>query len=509
MKSVDLKFVKKYRFEILFGLAIAALYFSTRLINLLILPIFADEAIYVRWAQVMKAEQDLRFLPLSDGKTPLFMWVLIPLLKLFEDPLYAGRFLSVLSGFGSLVGIWFLASYLFDRRIAWLSAFFYAIVPYAFFFDRMALVDSFLNFWGIWALFFSVLLVRTIRLDVAMILGMIIAGGVLTKPAGWFFLLALPLSILTISFKKPFLRRLFRLLSLWIISLVFVFLGYNILRLGPNFHLIAARNRDYAFTLAEVFQHPLDPLLPHLRDIWQWFGAYLTWPIFVAAIFGAILVLWQRNLKGILILLWVSIPLLTQAEIAKVFTARYLFFNAAPALIISAIFTSFLFDLTVRKFGRLGKLVLIAALSVLPLVFIATFLVSPEKAPLPPNEREGYLEAWTAGQGLPQIGAYIRERAGSGKQIVVGTEGYFGTLPDGLQIYVEGLSNVRVFGVGLGLDKMPNSLILASRENETYLVANASRKAFEDPRLKLIAQFKKAQGPKGRDSLLFYQVLSR
>ena len=39
-----------------------------RFTNLNSLPIFADEAIYVRWSQVMRAEATLRFLPLSDGK---------------------------------------------------------------------------------------------------------------------------------------------------------------------------------------------------------------------------------------------------------------------------------------------------------------------------------------------------------------------------------------------------------------------------------------------------------
>ena len=74
---------------------LAACYFALRLPNLTLQPIFADEAIYIRWAQVMRAEPTLRFLSLSDGKTPLFMWAMIPFLKVFSDPLFAGRFLSV------------------------------------------------------------------------------------------------------------------------------------------------------------------------------------------------------------------------------------------------------------------------------------------------------------------------------------------------------------------------------------------------------------------------------
>ena len=67
------------------GLVAAGVYAVTRLYQLTLLPVFADEAIYIRWAQVMKAESTLRFLPLSDGKQPLFMWSVIPFFKLFSD----------------------------------------------------------------------------------------------------------------------------------------------------------------------------------------------------------------------------------------------------------------------------------------------------------------------------------------------------------------------------------------------------------------------------------------
>jgi len=40
--------------------------FFLRIFRLTFLPVFGDEAIYIRWAQVMRAEPTLRFLPLSD-----------------------------------------------------------------------------------------------------------------------------------------------------------------------------------------------------------------------------------------------------------------------------------------------------------------------------------------------------------------------------------------------------------------------------------------------------------
>src|SRR5258708_16805526 len=89
------------------GLIITCLvigYFILRLHNLTLQPIFADEAIYIRWAQIMKAEPTLRFVSLSDGKTPLFMWMMTVMFKFIHDPLQAGRLLSVIFGVVTLLG---------------------------------------------------------------------------------------------------------------------------------------------------------------------------------------------------------------------------------------------------------------------------------------------------------------------------------------------------------------------------------------------------------------------
>src|SRR3990167_1201075 len=105
---------KKWGVLIGFGVLVIALFL--RLYNLTILPVFGDEAIYIRWAQVMRAEPTLRFLPLSDGKQPLFMWSVIPFLKIFSDPLFAGRSVSVISGVVTLIGIFLLSFVLFKSK---------------------------------------------------------------------------------------------------------------------------------------------------------------------------------------------------------------------------------------------------------------------------------------------------------------------------------------------------------------------------------------------------------
>src|SRR3990170_8973472 len=82
--------------------------FFTRLVNLKLIPIFTDEAIYIFWAQVALDDPAHRFISLQDGKQPLFIWLAAILQKFISDSLIASRMVSVFAGFGSIIGIYLL-----------------------------------------------------------------------------------------------------------------------------------------------------------------------------------------------------------------------------------------------------------------------------------------------------------------------------------------------------------------------------------------------------------------
>ena len=76
---------------ILISVFLIVFYLFSRFQNLLAMPVFGDEAIYLRWSQIIKNEETMRFIPVSDGKQPLYMWLTVPFYKIFSDPLFAGR----------------------------------------------------------------------------------------------------------------------------------------------------------------------------------------------------------------------------------------------------------------------------------------------------------------------------------------------------------------------------------------------------------------------------------
>lgn len=146
--------------EIILIIIIAGVTFLSRIINLTSIPIFTDEAIYIRWAQIGLTDPAQRYIALTDGKQPLMTWAMYPFLRLFSDPLFAGRFVSVLTGIAACLGVYFVSKELFGRKAAVFSSLLYIISPFTLIYDKLALMDSMLAAFGIWSLYLEVLMIK-------------------------------------------------------------------------------------------------------------------------------------------------------------------------------------------------------------------------------------------------------------------------------------------------------------------------------------------------------------
>ena len=513
------KFWRKWKIAIILGLLLFFIAAFLRIYNLTNLPVFADEAIYIRWAQVMKAESTLRFLPLSDGKQPLFMWAVIPFLKVFSDPLFAGRFVSVLTGLATIVGIFVAAQILFNsKKVSLVAALIYCLSPFSLFFDRMALVDSMLAMFGVWVFIFATYTAKTLRFDFAMLTGFTLGGALLTKSPALFFSLLLPSTWLFAKWPKEkgkIARLVIRFIILFLVTYLIGYAMYNILRLGPNFQLLTIRNMDYVYPIQHIFQSPLDPFKGHMGGIVDYFIRLGPWAFVILLIFGMVRGFKKNYMETLVLLAWGIIPILVNAEFAKVLTARYLLF-CLPFLAIIA-------SQAVLFKGLPGKIVYVTGLVfiILALNQDRLLLTNVQAANLPHGERSGYLEEWTAGYGIQDVGNYLKAEKlkNPNSQFVVGTEGAFGTLPDGLQIYLNKNPDIIVIGLGIGFYKVPESLIDSKQAgNRTFLVINSTRMLIKDPAksgLELVAAYPKALRRMGtleynlygpQESLLFYEL---
>lgn len=502
MKILNIKFKKG---EIILGFLLIIGFLALRLINLTVLPIFCDEAIYIRWAQIIKSVPQLKFIPLSDGKQPLFMWLMVPFLRIIKDPLVAGRLTSVFSGMVSLGGVFLLTFLLFNsKRVAFWASLIYVVLPYSLFFDRMALVDSLLMALGIWVLVWGILLAKSFQVKWAVLSGLTLGLGLLTKSPALFFVLLLPLT--GILAEKFNFRNLFKLGCLWLLVFIISFGIYNILRLSPQFYMIGLRNKDYVFSLKEVLSHPHDPVLIHLKDIGDWFPNLFTWPILILVIFGVFFGLISKTKETLVLLGWCLPPLIGQSFIAKVFNSRYLLFTIFPLIVFGGLGLEKILGIFKSGFIKFGVILLIFSFA---LRYDFLLLTSPEKAPLTYEMRRGYLSEWTSGWGIKEVKNYLLEILKKEKEVVVGTEGFWGTLPDGLQIYFDKEPKIKILGVGLGLTEIPKQLSQAAlNKTPTFLVGNLSRLGVGEERgLELILKIPKPPSPEGQqDYFVLYRL---
>lgn len=485
-----------------FGLRFAKVIFDRQ-------PVFGDEAIYVRWSQVMRNEPSLRFMPQSDGKQPLYMWTTIPFLKIFDDPLIASRMLSVYTGVVTTAGVFFLAFLLFNSiNTALFAGFVHAVSPYSVFFDSMALADPMLSMFGVWTFIFAVITVKKKRLDTAMLSGFALGGAFLTKSPATFFALFLPFTLLLHEWpKKNKMKIKDLLIFVFIFSFTYAiaFAMYNILRLGENFHMIGMRNQDYVYTFSHLLESPLNPLIPFIKMVLEYFWFMGPSLLLILISVGIMQGLGKIRKETALLLLWGILPIFAVAEFSKTMTARYVYFSLPYIFILASLSSNRLKKFNeIKSAGIFQKLIFLSmAIFVIHSFYLDYKLIcNPQSVNLPRSERSGYFEEWTSGYGIKEAANYIinYQKENPDEKIVIGTEGYFGTLPDGLQIYLNAQPEITVIGVGIDMKEVPQSL----REsvafgNKTYLLINNSRLKTDYNKLdlKLISLYPKALRKEG------------
>lgn len=416
-------------------LAITLIYFGSRLYQLTSLPIFVDEAIYSRWAQISLHDASWRFISLTDGKQPLFMWVAMPFLKLFSDPLFATRFVSVLSGYATVLGLVYAGFLLSGKRLGYYAAALGIITPFLFFYDRFAVVESMLTAAGIWMFCLGFLLSRTRRLDLALILGL--AGGLalLVKSPAAIYLLLIPISYPFIAHTKIAAKSTLHFLGLFGIAAVLAYAIYNVQRLSPWMHMIADKNNDFVISPLQMLRENPYRIWQNFVDSQRWLIAYLTLPLYTLVVLGWAKLWWDRR-QFFLLSAWIWGPLTALITTALLYRPRYLVFLVPYLLLAGA-------SLLPRQ--SKSALIVLGLLAILPLRFMGLAYHDPLRMPLHRADWD-YTSGWAAGNGVKEIAAYLESRADTGLEIIVGTEGTFGLLPHGLELYTYGTPNLAITG---------------------------------------------------------------
>jgi 4-amino-4-deoxy-L-arabinose transferase-like glycosyltransferase len=447
-------------------------YVATRLVNLTLLPIFTDEAIYIRWAQIGSRDANWRFISLVDGKQPMFTWIMMVFLKVIRDPLYAGRLVSVVSGLGTMLGMWLLSFELFkSKKISFIVAFLYLISPFTLMYDRLALYDSLVATFSVWSLYGAVLMVRFLRLDVALLLGMALGAGMLNKSSGFLSLYFLPFTLILFDWKaKDRMRRLCIWVGLALIATIVSQLLYSVLRLSPLLHMVRQKDAVFIYPFKEWLMHPFNFVVGNLSGQFDWLFRYMTVPVAILSFFP-IIIFWKNTREKILLYAWWSAPFVALALFAKVLYPRFILFMVMPLYILAALTIAWIMG---RLHHHLWKVVLVI-LILFPSLFADYYIITnPLYAPLPFSDKMQLVDDWPSGWGIVEVNAFLAGEAKKGS-IAVYTDGTFGLLPYAIELYLVDNPNVKIKGIWPLTQDPPEEMLTDALKKPTYMVFNQTQ----------------------------------
>lgn len=510
------------------GLSVVA-----HLLSLTKLPIFSDEAIYLRWAQLIISEPfRYLFFSLNDGKTPLFIWQLVGALSFPGNPLWLGRITSVMGGMvlalilvriAKLLGLGRAGQLTAATLVSWL--------PFWYFHHQMALMDGWLVVWIAAAWWGTISLIRQLEttekpplaLSVTanviheLKLPAILVRVVLTSVCIWAALMTkLPavLALLALVITPLFVVPKWSLSSRKdVVSVVvsWVAIGGGLLLFGlfavvPGFPALFTRGNDFLLPLPAFIEGGWQGTVPSLPTYLGYFVTYLGASTLLLALIGLLSSRWRRLTLG----LWISAMLffIPIWFLGKMVYPRYLLPSALWVTMAAAIGVQELWrwstqvhiPLKKRRASRLLLLLIICSLGLTTTPFIGWSMVNPDNLPFVDSDRGQYLTKWSSGQGILPVYSLMQQWSINHpqQQLVVATEGRFGTLPDGLLVYNfrHPLPNVWIEGTEeVPVGHLRGKLLeRAQQADEIWLVVNSDRVSLPAGTGSLLSEFCRPAG---------------
>lgn len=448
-------------------LLLLGLYFFTRFVAIRSLPPFNDEFIYVRWAQEGFFDPARRLASLSDGKQPLYIWLVSLLMNLVPSPLAAGRIVSILAGAVSMLGLVVLAFQLFKKRAtAIVAGTLYIVNPLALLLDRFALYDSLLTTLTVWGLVVMYHLTQHPSLGSSLVLALLLGAALLTKSSAALLLSFFLLMALFFAKKgKPKLLSIGYLLLAGLVALLY----QSVQQLSPAAHSIAEKNTTFVYSWDQLRSQPIISRVAHNLVVYGgWVAFYLSVPLLLAGSSG-----WFTNRRNrqTYTFLWLAflIPFLVVVGIGKTVYPRHIFFLTMPLFVAGAGALVHLWE-TIRHNGLRVTLFL---LCVVPATYLSgRILIDYKMALLPAIDRFQYIDGWPAGWGVKDIVRFLEPETAKGTMTIL-TEGKFGSMPTtAMQLYFGNYPQVHIVPIDENTLDFPRDL---DWKQPVYVILNKAQ----------------------------------
>lgn len=435
---------------------LSVVYFLVRLSYLTKLPIFNDEAIYLDWGWRAINMPGHLFVSLQDAKQPFLMWIFGISQNIFSDPLFAGRFISVLAGSLSGLGIYLLGQKLFDKAVARLAFIFYLAVPVFSFFDRQALMESALAALGVWTFYLFLKVKKSQRLFNAFLLGCLLGISIFVKSTGMYF----SISILFLSLhwlltvKKNKQSKILNLLILAFYTSQIILLP---LYLQKTFWQTFQTNSRYVLTAYEIVKLPLSHWLQNFKSSNRIIFWYFTPGILFLSVLGIIFIflksrlidffksdLKQKKTERFYLIFWVVSQIFLLVLLVRRPSPRYLmpFLPLLTLLAAYGIKTIYLRQKFITAIF-LGLSLIFPSLLTIFQIFspLTYFNVLGQLASF--SQKRNYVLIWPSGYGVPETRDFLKDKA-KDKSILVGVRLDFGNPESAIFTYFHKIKNINV-----------------------------------------------------------------
>lgn len=395
-------------------LLLLVFYFVIHFINLTLLPPFNDESIYLDWAWTQLHMPGHLYDSLMDAKQPLMIWLFGIAENIFTDPLFAGRFVSVIFGSLTLLGIYKITSFLFDKKIALYAAGLYSIVPLFVFYNRQALMESAIACIGIWALYVLLKLLRNPNIDNGILLGIVFGIGFFIKSSTILFIIA---SIMIIFF-LILVRQKTLLIKPILVAIAAFFCIDFLLFIHPLFWQTFASNNRYTYSFSEYMALPIFQWVEHLFGSLEIAFFFITPFLLIFGISGIYLMKKNKIKNYYVFITYFVIALVIEIFSARTQNQRYIV-PFLPFLVIPAAYmmNNFLQGNIVKR-----TLVIIALLPVV--VSTSLLLVNPDfyimqMARVSTYSNVEHIRGQMSGYGIKEVMSYIKNHSQPGEPTLV------------------------------------------------------------------------------------------
>lgn len=466
-------------------------YFLFRLPGLMALPIFGDEAIYLVW--VDRIREGHLWVSLHDPKPPLHFWLIAASQSIFEifnhgvDPLLPARFLSVLTGAGSIVAMSLLVPAIAElcphrtgndspRVVTLFAALLLVFCPFAAFYHRLATADALfvlqmlLFLWATarWALSLTGPPSRTFVW--AATAGVILGSAALTRQNISYVLVGmLPVVLLLAYLKLPVESSRIKFFettawsALLIIGVAVVLFLPVVLTSAVETDLRSRFLYQSHFTDESVsrtsvawrnFKLAFVPTVTERGPETGWLFFYLTGPVYVAALLAWPYLLFRRHERALLFIAAATVLMLGPVIVlGNVIFSRYILAGAVLLLIPAAMAVA---DIGATLFSwardrRTPSIVAWAALLILLLALLYPGLAEISRQnhnwpaqTLTRRDRYQYITGWTSGYAPRQVVEAIKGIAEERPVVVITSDGW-GHPSDTLWAYLQHARNVTVY----------------------------------------------------------------